>query len=144
MDAQRLISLVVFGVLLALPGQAISEEKLAPNQIPGSTKVSAEEVFVLFEREPELVIIDARIRMDRKQGYIEGSQSLPDVETNCTSLKPFIKAKDAPALFYCNGPKCERSTKSVIKALACGYSNVYWFRGGFEEWKAKGYPMLKN
>jgi len=33
-----------------------------------------------------LVLIDSRIRADRKEGYIEGSVSLPDIETTCEAL----------------------------------------------------------
>ena len=47
-------------------------------------------------------------------------------------------------LFYCNGVKCDRSVKSVNIALGCGYVRLYWFRGGFEEWRRKDYHYLKK
>ena len=40
--------------------------------------------------------------------------------------------------------KCGRSAKAIVIALQCGYSNIYWFRGGFEEWLSKGYPYLQE
>lgn len=116
----------------------------SPESIEGTTKVNAEEFISLVEKLPELTIIDSRIPGDRKQGYIEGSLSLPDVDTTCESLTKFISKKDAPSLFYCNGVKCGRSAKAIKVALSCGYSNIYWFRGGFEEWLAKGYPYLQE
>jgi rhodanese-related sulfurtransferase len=106
--------------------------------------VDAEGVLELAEKNPELVIVDARIRQDRLQGYIEGSVSLPDVDTNCESLAKIIPRKSTPVLFYCNGPKCGRSVHSSRNALDCGYASVYWYRGGFEEWKNKNYPYLKK
>ena len=93
---------------------------------------------------PDLIVIDSRIPGDRKQGYVEGSISLPDVETNCKTLATNIPSKKSAALFYCNGVKCGRSAKAIKIALSCGYNNVYWFRGGFEEWLAKGYPYLQE
>lgn len=120
------------------------EKKDAPLLIPGTIKVSAEDVIDLAGKIPDLLIIDARIRSDRNQGYIEGSVSLPDIETNCAQLGKIIPAKKAPVLFYCNGVKCGRSVKSSKIALECGYDNIYWFRGGFEEWKDKDFPFIKS
>lgn len=130
--------------ILFAPQWAQAGEVLAPEYIDGSTKVSAEDIFDLAEKTPDLLIIDARIRADRRQGYLEGSVSLPDVKTDCRSLKKTVQKKTSPVLFYCNGPKCGRSGNSVKKAVKCGYNNIYWFRGGFEEWKAKGFPLLKE
>ncbi len=114
-----------------------------PEQIPGATRVSAEQFIELVGAYPDMVVIDARITANRKHGYIEGSASLPDTKTNCDSLAELIPAADTPAAFYCNGVKCGRSVKSVKIALSCGYTKVYWFRGGFEEWKGKNYPYLR-
>jgi rhodanese-related sulfurtransferase len=116
----------------------------SPEKIKGSTIVNAEQFIELAGKIPQLLIIDSRIQSDRKQGYIEGSVSLPDVDTNCNSLAKVIPRKDYPTLFYCNGVKCGRSATAVTIALQCGYKNVYWFRGGFEEWLAKGYPYLQE
>ena len=116
----------------------------SPETIAGTTKVDAEGLIQAVQTIPNLVIVDARIPSDRKQGYIEGSVSLPNVDTNCVTLAKVIPAKNHPSLFYCNGVKCGRSVESIKIALKCGYSDIYWFRGGFEEWLAKGYPYLQN
>jgi len=132
---------------LLLVGMNLSyadKKKDAPLLIPGTTKVSAEGLLELVAKNPDLLIIDARIRIDRKQGYIEGSLSLPDIATNCASLAKLIPKKNTAVLFYCNGVKCGRSGKSSIIALQCGYNNIYWFRGGYVEWKAKNYPFIKE
>lgn len=116
----------------------------SPESIEGTVKVTAEEFIGLVDKIPNLVVIDSRIPGDRKQGFVEGSLSLPDVDTTCESLSKVISKKDAPSLFYCNGVKCGRSAKAIKIALSCGYTNIYWFRGGFEEWLEKGYPYLQE
>jgi len=117
-------------------------EVLSPISIDGTVKIDAEGVIDLVDKFSELTIIDSRIEADRKQGYIEGSISLPNTETNCETLSKIIKSYSHPALFYCNGIKCGRSAKAIKIALSCGYSKLYWFRGGYEEWLAKGYPVV--
>lgn len=113
-----------------------------PEQIPGAQRVDAEAVIEVAGKLKNLVIVDSRIPGDRKIGYIEHSISLPDAKTNCKSLAKIIPGKSTPALFYCNGVKCGRSVVATRVALQCGYTKVYWFRGGFEEWKSKEYPYL--
>lgn len=132
--------------LLLGPALAHGADKpdVSPNDIPGVIKVDAEEALKLVGKLPNLIVIDARIAGDRHHGFIEDSISLPDIETDCHSLARIAPNKNTPLLLYCNGPKCGRSAKSAQKALACGYSRLYWFRGGFEEWHAKDYPVIKS
>ena len=132
--------------LCAAPLRAHEEDGAAdaPDTLAGTTKVDAEGLIETLARVPDLVIIDSRIAMDRQQGYIEGSVSLPDTATDCDSLSVLLEGRSAPILFYCNGPKCGRSVKAIHKAQECGYDRIFWFRGGFEEWATKGYPFLKE
>ena len=140
--AKLMIALIV--ILTPTTIFASDKKIVSPASIPGSTIVDAEGVINLVTTLADLNIIDARIKSDRKQGYIEGSVSLPDIDTDCDALAKIITAKSTPTLYYCNGVKCGRSAKSVKIALSCGYNNIYWFRGGFEEWQTKGFPVLTD
>ena len=124
---------------------AAEEKPPLPQTLPGAETVDAEALIALVGRRSALLLVDARITADREQGYIEGSISLPDIDTNCDSLATRVSADKAlPVLFYCNGVKCGRSVKSIDIAHTCGYTELYWFRGGFEEWRDKDYPYLKK
>ncbi len=114
-----------------------------PDNIPGTTKVTAEDIPALYEKYDNLVIIDARIEKDRSGGHIEGAISLPDVDTTEATFKKAVPDKMTPVVIYCNGVKCGRSVKSAKMALGWGYKNIYWFRGGWEEWTQKGMPIVK-
>lgn len=114
-----------------------------PEEIPGVTRVTAEELINMIQEQTDLKVIDARMD-DRQRGYIEGSISLPDVNTDCDTLDTVIPGKSTPAVFYCNGVKCGRSAKSVKIALKCGYKTIYWYRGGFEDWLNNDYPYIVN
>ena len=115
----------------------------SPDTIDGTTRIDAEGLIELVNRNANQVIIDSRISSDRKLGFIPGSVSLPDTGTSCDSLADIIPDLDEPVVFYCNGPKCRRSDKAVVIATECGYTKVYWFRGGIEAWKASSYPVNK-
>lgn len=112
-----------------------------PYITPWATTIDAEGLIELSSRQQQITIIDSRIAEDRQLGHISGSISLPDIETNCRSLAAVAEDKAQPLAFYCNGVMCGRSLKAVKVANTCGYSSLYWFRGGYTEWTRKNYPV---
>ncbi|HUT41797.1 MAG TPA: rhodanese-like domain-containing protein [Gammaproteobacteria bacterium] len=140
---QTLLTLCLLGIA-ALPQAAAGGNAFtSPEQIDGVSKVDADGLIELVTRTPGLILIDSRISADRKEGFIEGSISLPDNETDCTTLAARIPALHTPALFYCNGIRCRRSAHAAQIARDCGYSRVYWFRTGIEEWRRQQYPLVR-
>ncbi len=140
----KLISMAFLGLAMFCGAALAEDPPVSPDMIPGTHRVDAEDLIRLANEIPDLRIIDARVANDRAQGYIEGSVNLPDIDTDCDTLTLHIESLTQPVLFYCNGIKCGRSVKSARKAIDCGYQTVYWFRGGYEEWLAKGYPVIKD
>lgn len=134
-------SLSIFLFVIITASHAAQQEK-APFSIAGTVKVAAEDVFDLAESIPSFIIIDSRKEKDRNHGFIKGSVSLPDTKTNCESLGNILTANDSPVMFYCNGVRCGRSGNAARIALKCGYNNIYWFRGGLDEWKEKKFPTV--
>ena len=110
----------------------------------GVTTIEAEQLVKLIRSNPELRLIDARIGSGHDKGHIEGSIHLIDIDTNCDSLARIITNKSNAVVFYCGSYQCGRSLNSIRIAKSCGYTNLYWFRGGFDEWKEKGYPYIKG
>lgn len=136
--------LVVFIICNLISFDLLAEKIKSPEFIEGVELVRAEEVLSLISYIDDLVVIDSRIRGDRHKGYLESSVSLPDTETNCKSLEKIIPNKNHHTLFYCNGVKCGRSALAINIAKECGYTMLYWFRGGFESWLEKGFPFVKE
>ena len=142
-----LLFVLISGPLTAAasePRERIATAKIVvPDYIEGTTVVDAEQVIELVGSTANLILIDSRLSDDRLQGYIETSIGLPNTQTSCESLAELLDKKDSPTVFYCNGVKCARSSDSARIALQCGYTSLYWFRGGIEEWKQKEYPLVQ-
>jgi len=141
----RINQLLSFLSIIAFLGMspAFAKED-TPESLDGTTKVSAEKLIDLLQSSPDLVVIDSRKPSDRAKGFIEGSVALPNTDTNEASLAKHIKNKSTPIAFYCNGIKCGRSYAASKIAIKLGYTNIYWFRGGWDEWIQKGLPVMKN
>jgi rhodanese-related sulfurtransferase len=122
---------------------AAAQEYISPASIAGAETIDAERLIELVSNRPGIVVIDSRIREDRSEGFIEGSINLVDRETDCDSLAGVLADRRSPVIFYCNGVKCDRSDAATRVAVQCGYTEVYWFRGGTEEWRNKRYPLVQ-
>ena len=48
------------------------------------------------------------------------------------------RARARPVVFFCTGPHCWLSYNAALRAVALGYSEVYWYRGGIEAWVDAG------
>jgi len=135
-------TLLVALTLAAATGHAEEYAQPLPELVPGITAITAENLAGMLDSKNAPTVIDARAAKGRSHGYIEGSIHLTDVDTNCASLAKLIRTQDTATVFYCSSSKCGRSLNALKIAQGCRYRNVYWFRGGFEEWQDKGYPYI--
>ncbi|MBV1870655.1 MAG: rhodanese-like domain-containing protein [Gammaproteobacteria bacterium] len=133
-----------FWALFTFGAIANANEMKTPESIAGTTRISAPDIFDLYDKYENLIIIDSRKPSDRAGGYIEGSIALPDTDTTAETLAKHIPSKTSEVVFYCNGPKCGRSVKASKMAVKEGYKNIFWFRGGWEEWTQNEYPFVKD
>ena len=46
-------------------------------------------------------------------------------------------------VFFCRGAECWLSYNAALRAVALGYKNVYWYRGGVTAWEAAKLPTEK-
>jgi ABC-type phosphate/phosphonate transport system substrate-binding protein/rhodanese-related sulfurtransferase len=120
-----------------------------PRQLPGATVVTAERVTELMSGGATLY--DTRTAEEYSQRHIQGARLVPYIEKSRKEvgfdatqdqfdLGKLAHDKSTPVIFACNGAECWKSYKASQAALAAGYKQVYWFRGGFPEWNLAGLP----
>jgi rhodanese-related sulfurtransferase len=134
---------LLLSLLLLCSAVAQADKPIAPEHITGATDLKAEQIIELILNTPELVIIDARKQDEFAKGHIENAISLLDTKMTEEALARHVPDKETPLLFYCNGERCLRSTHAANKAVSWGYGKVYWFRGGWVEWREKNLPIAK-
>jgi rhodanese-related sulfurtransferase len=138
-----LLLLLWFSLAALCQAATGNDAMVSPEAIDGATIVDAEGLIEAVTQIPGLILIDSRISADHLEGFIEGSVSLPDIETDCDSLASTVPGLATPILFYCNGIKCGRSARAATIAIDCGYATIYWFRNGMEEWQAQEFPLVQ-
>lgn len=121
-----------------------------PTSLPGAKIISAREAQDLIGQ--GIPLYDVRDEEEYKIAHIPGSRSVPYKEGSAKevgfdpgddqfALNRLPKDKSAPLMMYCDGTICWKSYKSATLAVQNGWTNVYWFRGGFPEWKEAGLPI---
>lgn len=136
-------SFILALLLVLVQPPAYAEKLMAPAQIPGVTRVDAEEVVSLLLERSRLVLIDSRKEEEYAKGHIENAINLLDSAMTPEALARHVMNRDTPILFYCNGERCLRSSNAASLAKQWGYRNLFWFRGGWVEWRRKRLPVAK-
>ncbi len=54
------------------------------------------------------------------------------------------QAKQTPMVIYCADPQCWKSYNATLRAVAAGYTNVYWYRGGIQAWRMAGLKIVPS
>ena len=117
---------------------AIQAEKVSPETISGATTIDGKKAKALFDK--GVLFVDVRSDKDWSAGRIPDAIHLNLKKTfSKDSLGKEVKANDEVVL-YCNGVSCMRSSKASAKAVGWGFTKVYYYRLGFPDWKATGYP----
>jgi ABC-type phosphate/phosphonate transport system substrate-binding protein/rhodanese-related sulfurtransferase len=121
-----------------------------PKLLPGASVINADQAKELMDK--GVPLFDTRVEHEYKESHIKGAVNIPYKENSAKevdfddTLDAFAmdrlpKDKSGPVIFACNGAECWKSYKSAKLALKNKYTKVYWYRGGYPEWKARGYPV---
>jgi rhodanese-related sulfurtransferase len=90
------------------------------------------------------VVLDARPEIFHRLGHIPGAVSLPreDFEQSYAKLRSVLERdKSQPIVVYCSGSSCEDSKMVAEGLVKLGYTHVFVFKGGWDEWNQAGLPQ---
>lgn len=120
-----------------------------PTSLPGGAVVSTEGLAIAINEGMRMVVIDV----------LGGEYSLPNAFMATAMASPGsyqdrvqqqtirwlqqITGGDqgVPIIVYCSDPQCWLSYNAALRAIAAGYTNVYWYRGGITAWQMAGLPV---
>jgi rhodanese-related sulfurtransferase len=123
-----------------------------PTSLPGAKLVTVNEVQKLVAQ--GAVLVDTRSEKEFKAKRVHQAVFAPYHEKSVkdvvfdVALDDFSAleklAKNKPTIFSCNGAECWKSYKASKFAVAKGFTDVYWFRGGLPEWELAGLVTDKD
>ena len=121
-----------------------------PTSLPGAKVISAAEAKALIAK--GVAVYDVRVEEEYQNAHLPAALSVPYKEGSAKevdfdqaddqfALHKLPEDKNTPFIMYCDGTICWKSYKSAVMAIGAGWKNVYWFRGGFPEWKEAKLPI---
>lgn len=133
------IRALLVGFSCLLIAESVSAKAPAPEQVEGAVTVSTLRAKALMNQ--GVTFIDVRRAVDYQSSHIQWAIHL-DLKLDLTqdALLAVVK-KNQPVVFYCNGDMCQRSAIASEKAVAWGWTKVFYYRGGFPDWQKAGLPV---
>jgi rhodanese-related sulfurtransferase len=135
---KKLLAVIPF-LFLAFTMGPVQAAKVSPTEITGATTVDVAKAKTLFDR--GVAFVDVRKDSDWNAGRIPGAHHIELKKVLSEQALSAAAGKDKEIVIYCNGAKCMRSSQACEKAVAWGFSKIYYFRDGFPAWEAAGYPV---
>ena len=148
-EGKEMIGKMLTGLVLASAG-GLALANDVPATLAGVSVVTAEQARRMVDA--GVPVVDTRVGNEFADAHIKGALNVPYKEKSAKAvdfkagedrfdLAKLPANKSAPLIFYCNGPECWKSYKASKVAADAGYARVQWLRGGFPEWKSKGFAV---
>ena len=124
-----------------------------PRQIPGGRVVTTGELKALLEQEPRPYVIDVLGGGIHRTiagafwmlGSGAGDMSKDEEIRFAKAIAAFAGGdKGRPMVFFCVDTQCWLSYNAALRAIALGYTNVMWYRGGIAAWRVAGNAMAQS
>lgn len=124
-----------------------------PTQIPGGKVITTGELQELMGQESRPYVIDVLGGGVHRTiagafwmlGSGPGDMSKDEEERFAKAIAAFAGGDKGRAMvFFCVDNECWLSYNAALRAIALGYSNVMWYRGGIAAWRAAGNMMAQS
>jgi rhodanese-related sulfurtransferase len=120
-----------------------------PLTVPGATTLSTQQFVTALEQQVPMIAVDVLGGDYSLPGaYMAPAMSSPGsfqdrIQQQTQQYLGQITGGDRrqPLVFYCSDPMCWLSYNASLRAVAAGYENVLWYRGGLQAWQMSGLPV---
>jgi rhodanese-related sulfurtransferase len=102
--------------------------------------IAPDELYSLLGSHQDVALFDVRQPLDllAHSEVIPGSRRVPPEDVLAS---PSLIPKDKEVIVYCTCRGDKTSRAVLRRALDMQFSRIKFLKGGFEAWKAKGYPV---
>jgi rhodanese-related sulfurtransferase len=144
----RAVATLLAAFSLSLPAAA-ADVPPTPTKVAGFEIITVDQANGLVGKAQ---FFDMRSAVNYGKGHIKGAKAMPydgkseNAENFDPALDKFDVAKlpadkNAPIVFYSDGPTGWKSFKAATQAAKAGYKQVKWMRDGTSGWVAKKLPL---
>jgi rhodanese-related sulfurtransferase len=103
--------------------------------------VTADELLRKLESADRLVLVDALAPMVYAHSHLPGAINLPPADIDPARVARQIPDRATEIVVYCSSPQCDDSVATAKRLQELGYTNVWHYAGGKNEWRDAGLPL---
>jgi rhodanese-related sulfurtransferase len=103
--------------------------------------VTADELLRRLESADRLVLVDALAPMVYAHSHLPGAINLPPADIDPARVARQIPDRATEIVVYCSSPQCDDSVATAKRLQELGYTNVWHYAGGKNEWRDAGLPL---
>ena len=142
-----------WGVPPATQLRTVGYHEPTPTRIPGGKVVTTAELKAMLEQPSRPYIIDVLGGGVHRTiagafwmiGAGAGDMDRDEEKRFAGAIAAFAGGdKSRPMVFYCVDSECWLSYNAALRAIALGYTNVMWYRGGIASWRTSEGPMTQS
>jgi PQQ-dependent catabolism-associated CXXCW motif protein len=124
-----------------------------PTSIPGASVITTRRLQDMMQQGPAPVLVD--VAAGEGHVTLEGSVWIPGAGRGSNFIdglqgqlsELLVKLthgdKSRALVFFCVNSQCWLSYNAALRAVAAGFSQVYWYRGGIEAWREAGHKLVR-
>lgn len=123
-----------------------------PLRVPGGNVIRTADLLLMTKTSPPPVLIDVAAGEGHETlpgavwipGTGRGDNFIDTIQAELNALLSGLTGgnRDRALVFFCVNSQCWLSFNAARRAIAAGYREVYWYRGGYAAWKAAGLPLV--
>lgn len=102
-------------------------------------EIKRDELKEMMDGGESFVLINVLDAQDFENEHICGSINLPSATVVRDAVE--LLDKNETVIVHCSGPACTASKIAAEKLDSLGFTDVWRYTGGIEDWKAAGYCM---
>lgn len=96
-----------------------------------------------LDQKKDFVLVEALGEDNFNEGHLPGAINIPnEAEHFQQQVQNTLQNKAQPIVVYCANKECPASSNEGQKLESMGYTQVYDYEGGKEDWQQAGYPIV--
>lgn len=106
-------------------------------------EIHTDQLKAWYDQGKTMIVLDARTKPYFEGTLLPDAQWLP-ADSQEKDITAALPAKDSVIVVYCAGKGCPASSILSDKLAGMGYTNVYEYPEGINEWIKKGYSTVRQ
>lgn len=129
--------------LLAMAPLAASESDSFSHE-SHHIEIDADTLHSWYEQNVQMTVFDARSTPYFDGALLPNATWVPADVMDEELIESKIPTKDSLVVVYCHGLDCPASGWLYDKLLSLGYTNIYEYPLGIDDWIERGYPYTES